>query len=178
VSYYFTASWHSGELAGSKTDGYLTFDSSSIAPGQRVESVSLLTDFWMELRGYTYTEADVTSASATFRSNGSLSQIAFGTRCELQYPAQTGQPAPLGTCSASSSDRWNFYLQYDASLPFAGGAIGDSDATGFSRATTRISPREVVDVPEPGSVFLSLLALGLPTTQRRARGNDLRHTQA
>lgn len=167
TSYSFTSNWYSGELAGTKTDGYFTFDSSSIVPGRRIETISLLTDFRMELRGFVYTGADVTSANGTFRADGSLSQITFGTWCEIQEPWQTGQPLPLGTCAASSNDRWNFFLQYDAGHPAYAGSIGDGGNFAFSSATTTIEPREVAAIPEPGSMSLLLLGVGLLATRRR-----------
>jgi hypothetical protein len=172
VSYSFTAHWYAGQLAGTESEGYFTFDPAAVQSGNTVHSLALFTDFSFEMRGFTYTENEVTSALAAFGNDGMLTKVVFGTNCDIQYPFG----APYGTCGAASNDRWNFFLQYDIAHPTYAGTVGDghveSDPTTFGRfsiATMTVSPR-AAELPEPAGLALSLLALAaLRVTARRAR---------
>lgn len=157
ISYSFQAHWYEGQLAGTTSEGYFTYDSSSSVPGSWVESLTLFTDFYFTLRGNTYTESEVTSASAFFDSEGKLYSITFGTWCEITMQSGT----PYGTCTAASSDRWHFFMQYDREHPTSIGVVGDGEPyvhPGFSSSTVTISPRDIPAVPEPAT--WALLAAG------------------
>jgi len=147
--YEFVVNWGTGvggtgELSGTSSTGWLSFDSSIAAPNAEYFEQDVLSDFGFSLRGHAYGLADVSVGFLTFDSAGDLRLLGVGTHCGSGY------------CASDPGNTSSFYLVYDSQSGqdrFFGVAGDPGWATSYGAGTFQIAP-----VPEPSSA--ALLALG------------------
>lgn len=145
VTYDFSANVTAGGLSGSTVTGFLTFDSSSVAPSQSIDATGLLTDFGFNWGGVAYTAANVGAGYLSFDALGALDDFLFGNSCAA------------GSCSVAGGQDW--MLASYGFLFAEGGDVLFSDAPSFA----------LHNVPEPSSVALFGLALALLPMARKKK---------
>ncbi len=156
VKYDFSVNWNSGELAGSVSNGWFTFDSALALPNAQHFSQHTLLDFGFSMRNSFYGVSDVQTGSLTFDHNGALRIMSVGTDC-----------GP-GFCRSNPGNTNSFYVVFDSQsrLDRFYGVAGDSGyATSYGPGAAQVST-----VPEPETLLLLLAGLGVMGIARRKRG--------
>ena len=169
VTYEFTISWDSGELAGSISRGEFSFDSSLEIPGARITALNLFTDFDLSVRNSHFTEETVSGGFIEFNDSG-IRYFYLGNNCFV-----AGSDGSVG-CSSNAGNRNEFIIRVTGSG--AKSVIGDGPIDGqsnFSKGETtlrRITPQPN-EIPEPYTPWLILTGLGLVSIARSKASSRL-----
>lgn len=143
-TYEVVVNWTNGQLAGTSSTATFAFDAALAVPNATYTQPDRLTAFQFDLRGQTYTLADVDTGWLSFDGAGALSGFGIGTDCKP------------GVCYAYSGNAGSFSITYAAQ--FLLGSVGDPQAlTSWGSGT--VAPASAV--PEPASWGLMLAGFAL-----------------
>lgn len=154
VSYDYFVNWTSGELAGTTSSGWLSYDSALATPDAEYSDPGLLSGFGFTVRGRTFGLGDVKTGFMSFDHSGYLRDLLVGSRCN-----DAG-------CGVGAGDLGAFYLSFaQRNAPNRlDGTIGDPVGMSMGAGDIPSAP-----VPEPATAALVLLALGAIGAARRGR---------
>jgi len=140
TTYDFVINWTNGELTGTSSAGSFSFDASLATPNASYTQPDRLTAFQFDLRGRTYTQADVGTGWLSFDGAGALSAFGIGTDCEP------------GVCHAYSGNPASFYISGNAPSVLLG-SVGDPQfLTSWGPGNWTLAS----SVPEPASWSMML----------------------
>lgn len=141
ITYDVVIDWTGGQLSGSRSAGYFSFDAGLAVPNASYTQADRLTAFSLELRGQTYSLADVGTGWLGFDGTGALSGFGIGTDCKP------------GVCYAYTGNPGSFYISYNAPSMLMG-SVGDPQSlTSWGPGTLTLAS----SVPEPMSWALTLV---------------------
>ena len=159
ITYTFGVTATEGPLSGTTAFGTFTYDSSILPVGGGfVIDTGLLTDLDFTWDGIHYDATTVNTGALGFEADGTFIYALFGTNC---YPGGCGinaDPLPLR--------QWSFDIYYGSGAFYY---TTPSDPINIFAGTTMVSG----PVPEPSTVALAAMALGLLGMAVRGRQRPL-----
>ena len=159
LKYDFVIDWQQGQLAGTQSVGWFSYDSSLATPNGVVVNPNVLSGFELTIRDVHFGLGSVTAPVVAFNAAGELDQIFMGTGCSV-----TG-PIPWGTCFVQPGNIGSFYLNVNYHAGFFNASVGDGPP---SPPQVGLSQGVVTVVPEPTSALLLLSgALAVAARSRR-----------
>ena len=159
TKYEITVNWSFGQLAGTSSHGWLSFDSSLATPNASYTQPDILSGFGFSLRGREYGLNDVRVGAMAFDSNAELHALSVGTDC-----------VP-GACYANAwtGNTNTFYVLYDSentSAPLFGIAVDAPLVVSGGAGSLQLAA-----VPEPSTIALMLSGIALiGVASNRRRG--------